>query len=512
MIRILKNMINTRKTDTINRKRTSSNRKKNQNGADINVFAKIEDNKSFLSNSFKKSTDLLFHEFESNSGGKALIAYIDGLVNKDMLNRDVIHPFIDKFKDDAKKAVYVSHIKEITLFSDVIEEVLSGNTIMFVEGLGSAYAIDSKGWDKRSIDEPDVEAVIRGPKEGFVESIRVNTSLLRRKIKNNNLVIESLKLGKETKTDVAIAYIDGIVNRDVLLEVRRRLRKIDTDCILETGYIEQFIEDSPFSPLATVANTQKPDVVAGKLLEGRVAIFCDGTPHVLTVPHLFVETIQTSEDYYMRAYIASILRMLRLLAVAISILLPTLYVALTTYHQEMIPTVLLVSMAGAREGIPLPAFAEALLMVVMFELLRESGTRLPRPIGAAISIVGALVIGEAAVNAGLVSASMVIIIAITAVSSFIVPALTEVMTLYRLFFLFLGGTMGLYGTVCGVFVIVAHTVSLRSFGIPYASPAAPFEMSGMKDFGLRFPLWSMKNRPESIVKHNKKRQGKKERN
>lgn len=321
------------------------------------------------------------------------------------------------------------------------------------------------------------------------------------------MVFENLSIGKQTKTSIAIAYIDGVVNRAVLDEVRKRLNKINTDSILETGYIEQFVEDSPFSILATVANTQKPDILAAKILEGRVAIFCDGTPHVLTVPHLFIETLQTAEDYYMRPLMASAWRIIRFLALFTSIFLPGLYVALQTYHQEMIPTILLLRMAGSSSDIPFPAGAEMFIMLVFYEYLRESGIRLPRAVGSAISIVGALIVGESAVNAGLVSAPVVIVIAATGVTGFIVPALSEAIMIYRFLFLTAGTVMGLYGIVCGIIIVVMHAVSLRSCGVSYTSPLAPSDHGVLTDFILRFPLWAMRKRPKAIEKDNLQRRG-----
>jgi len=481
------------------------------------VFTAIAANKSFLEEAFKKSGDVTFNEFATFSGVKVLIVYIDGLVNKDTLGRDVIDSFIMKSKElqanthlDSKilkNLIAAASVTETKTMSVVIDDILNGYAAMFVDKVDTALLIESKGWAKRAVAEPDTESVIRGPREGFIEDIRTNTSLLRRKIKNPGLIFENFIIGKQTKTDIAIAYIDGIVNQAVLGEVRRRLNKIDTDSILETGYIEQFIEDSPFSSLATVANTQKPDIVAGKILEGRVAIFCDGTPHALTVPHLFIETLQTSEDYYMRPLIASVWRLLRILALLISILIPSLYVALQTYHQEMIPTILLLRMAGSISDIPFPAGAEMFIMIIFYELLRESGIRLPRAVGSAISIVGALIVGEGAVNAGLVSAPVVIVMAFAGVAGFVVPALSEVVMIYRLLFLIAGTVMGLYGIVCGIFIVVIHAVSLRSFGVPYTSSLAPSDQGIFKDFILRFPLWAMRKRPAAIEKDNQQRRG-----
>ncbi|MBU2702417.1 spore germination protein KA [Sporomusaceae bacterium BoRhaA] len=482
------------------------------------VFTTVTANKTFFEETFKQSSDLIFYEFATFSGVKVLIVYIDGLVNKEILGRDVINSFIIKSKElqtntllDSKvlkDLIAVANVTETKTMSTVIDNVLNGNTVMFVDKVATALLIDSKGWERRAVAEPDTETVIRGPREGFIENIRTNTSLLRRKIKSPNLVFENITLGKQTKTNVAIAYIDGIVNQSVLGEVRRRLNKIDTDSILETGYIEQFIEDSPFSVLATVGNTQKPDIAAAKILEGRVAIFCDGTPHVLTIPHLFIETLQTSEDYYMRPLLATAWRILRISAFLISIFVPSFYVALQTFHQEMIPTILLLRMAGTNSDIPFPAGAEMFIMLGFYELLRESGIRLPRAVGSAISIVGALIVGESAVNAGLVSAPVVIITAIAGVTGFIVPALSEAVMIYRILFLIAGSVMGLYGIVCGIFVAVMHAVSLRSCGVPYTSTLAPSDESVFKDFIFRFPLWTMKRRPEAIEKNNQQRQGK----
>jgi len=480
------------------------------------VFTSVAANKTSLEYTFKKSGDVLFNEFATLSGVKFLIVCIDGLVNKETLRRDVINPFITKSEElqanmllDSKilKSLIAANIVETKKMSAVIDDIINGNAAMFVDGVDTALLIDSRGWENRAVAEPDTESVIRGPREGFIENIKTNTSLLRRKIKNPNLVFENITLGKQTKTNIAIAYLDGIVNQAVLSEVKRRINKIDTDSILETGYIEQFIEDSPFSPLATIANTQKPDIVAAKILEGRVAIFCDGTPHVLTVPHLFIETLQTSEDYYNRPFMAAIWRMLRVLALLVSILVPGLYVALQTYHQEMIPTILLLRMAGSISDIPFPAGAEMFIMSIFYELLRESGIRLPRAVGSAISIVGGLVVGESAVNAGLVSAPVVIVIAIAGVSGFIIPALAEAVVMYRFFFLIAGTVMGLYGIVCGIFIVVMQAVSLRSFGVPYTSPLSPSSQGVLKDFIIRFPLWLMKKRPEAIVKDNDQRRG-----
>ncbi|MBU5292683.1 spore germination protein [Anaerosalibacter bizertensis] len=468
----------------------------------------IDKNKERLLEEFNNTSDLVAYEFETNSNLKILISYLNGFIDKNILDRDVIKPIITELKNykDLKKVIFASGMEELRTYEDVAKQIVSGNLILFIQGCKECFSIDLRHWEKRSIEEADSEAVIRGPKEGFIEDISTNKMLLRRKIRNKNLVFEDYILGEQTETKISISYIQNITNEDVLNEVRKRVQDINTDSILESGYIEEFIEDSPSSIISTIGNTQKPDIVAGKILEGRVAIFCDGTPHVLIIPHLFIENIQVSEDYYSRPYIATFLRGLRIFALLLGILLPGLYVALQTFHQEMIPTVLLITMAGAREGVPLPSVLEALLMTIMLELIKESGLRLPKAVGSAVSIVGALVLGQAAVEGGIVSAPMVIVIAITAIAEFAVPALTEVMILYRLFLIVLGGFMGLYGITCGLVVIIIGAVSLDPFGIPYGYPIAPLDKTGLKDFIIRFPLWSMKKRPNLLGKGNKIRQ------
>ena len=484
-----------------------------ENDSNIRVFHSLQKNKIFLQKKFNHSTDVTFYELESPVGIKALVVFIDGIVNKELLYRDVINPLIIKSNDikpnndfEAFKTIFpVTNMKEMNDFKQIITDILDGNTIIFVDEVKYAISISCREWEKRAITEPNSETIIRGPKEGFIESIHINRSLIRRKIKNPNLVFETMEIGKQTKTVINISYVEGIVSKDVLAEVRRRLSKIDTDSILDAGYIEEFIEDSHISPISTVGNTQKPDIVAAKILEGRVAILCDGSPHVLTVPHLFTEAMQTSEDYYIRPYAASSLRIIRYVALMISILFPAFYVALETFHQEMLPTLLLITMVGANKGTPFPAFLEALLMITAFEFLKESGTRLPKAVGSAISIVGALVLGDAAVKAGVVSADLVIVVAFTAVSSFIIPSLNEMISIYRLILLALAGLMGLYGITAGVFLMLFHASSIRSFGVPYMSPLAPANLEGLKDAAVRLPIWSMKRRPSFISKRNKTR-------
>ncbi len=479
-------------------------------------FRDIAEIKKNLQERFKGSADVVIFQFEAFDAYPALIVYIEELIHQDELYRDVLSPLKVEAAgmcksgslismDMIKNKIPTAHMEETQDMNEVISHILYGKCVLFIEGLGSSLIFRLSGWKTRSIEEPTSETVVRGPKEGFIESININRSLIRRKIKNENLVFENIIIGKQTHTVVNIAYITGIVNADVLTEVRRRLQELNIDSVLDAGCIEQYIEDSHISPISTVGNTQKPDIVAAKLLEGRVAILCDGSPHVLTVPYLFIESIQSGEDYYNRPYVATMLRIIRMLALIFSIILPAFYVFLETFHQDLLPTKLFISMVGANIGTPFPSILEALLMVTAFEFLKESGTRMPRAVGPAISIVGALVLGDSAVKAGLVSTDLVVIIAFTAVSTFILPAMNETISLFRMILLFLAGILGLYGVTAGVFVMIFHATSLRSFGIPYLSPFAPMNISEFKDTIVRFPLFSLNKRPQSIAKRNTNR-------
>jgi spore germination protein KA len=479
--------------------------------------SKISDNLAEVLNTIKNETleskDVVIREFYIGGlvGANAAIVYIDGLVNAKIINDDVIKPLMLDIRIDAegfRKESVITYLKNSLLFVNEIEEVgklsealngaLSGDVTLFVDGASRAVVLNSKGWEKRSITEPASEAVIRGPRESFIENMRTNTALIRRKIKNTSLIFEQMVVGRKTKTNVSIAYINGLAKPELVSEVKKRIKAISTDSILESGYIEQYIEDSPGSIFATIGYTEKPDVAAAKILEGRVAIIVDGTPFVLTAPFLFIESFQAAEDYYFRPYFATLTRIIRIIGFIVTILAPAFYVAVTTYHQELIPTSLLITFASAREGVPFPAFVESLIMIVTFEIIREAGIRLPRPVGQALSIVGALVIGESAVSAGLIGAPMVIVVAITAVSGFLVPNQYDSVVVMRFIMLALGATFGGFGITMGFLGAMVHMSALSSFGYDYLSPAVPFDLEDSKDAIVRAPLWMMVGRPKMM--------------
>lgn len=499
---------------------------------DSEIGTKLKDNIAKIQGILGDSDDIIIREFSLSdiNQTKAALVFVDGLTDGLTINDNIIKPLMYRNPDSdldfmlpkeksgkgsnpthsieefAKKRLCVGEIEKVTTYDKIIDGCLNGDSALLVDGYNQSIVINTKGWDKRSVEEPQTESVVRGPREGFTETIRTNTALIRRRVKHPDLTIKSTILGRRTRTNVTLAYIRGIANEGLVKDIEKRLEKIDTDAILESGYIEQYIEDAPFSIFSTMGYTEKPDAVAGKILEGRVAILVDGTPFVVTAPFLFLESFQTTEDYYIRPYMATFLRCIRFICFFISILAPATYVAFTTYHHELIPTELLFTIAVSREGTPFPAAVEALIMIVAFEILRESGVRLPRPVGQAISIVGALVMGEAAVSAGLIGAPMVIIIAITAVASFAVPSQVDAEVILRFFFLILAAALGGYGITLGIVMLVVHLASLRSFNFYYLQPFAPMNMQDSKDAVVRFPLWGMLSRPKNFARKNEIRQ------
>jgi spore germination protein KA len=491
------------------------------NSSELLLCSNLNQNLIILKDIFSVSSDIVIREFAFGQKPQihAALIYVDGLVDKTTINQSIIKPLMydsriicseetHKENMDHIKTTLLSvgEVQQIPSINKLVDHCMSGDTVLLINGFDEALVMSTRAWENRGVQEPQTEVVVRGPREGFSETLRINTALLRRKIKNPDLILETMKIGTRTKTDVCIAYLNSIVNPVLINEIKLRLNRINTDAILESGYIEQFIEDAPRSIFPTVANSEKPDVVAAKILEGRVAIFIDGTPFVLTVPMLFIESFQVSEDYYSRSFFSSFIRILRYMSYMITILSPALYVAVLTYHPELIPTPLLFTLMASEEGLPFPMILELTIMVFAFDILREAGVRLPRPVGQAVSIVGALVIGQAAVAAGIVSDLTVIVIAFTAVSSFVTPAQTDSASILRYIFLLLGGIMGGFGIMIGLICTLVHLVTLRSFGTPYLSPLAPFVTRDQKDVFIRAPIWRMSTRPQDIGAKDIKRQ------
>jgi spore germination protein KA len=384
--------------------------------------------------------------------------------------------------------------------------LLSGRAALLFEDSTEGLLITVRGWQSRAVEEPPSEAVARGPREGFVETLQTNTALLRRRIRSDELTFRSLVLGRRTQTTIVVAYVRDLADPGLVSELLRRLGAIDIDGVLDAGQLREFITDAPLSPVATVGSTERPDVVAARLLEGRAAVLVDGSPFVLTVPSVLAEGFQSPQDYYLGPYFQSFMRIVRYVSFLFSVLALPLFTAIATYQQELLPTPLLLSLASSQEGTPFPVAIEAGLMLLFFELLREASLRMPRVFGEVVAIVGALVIGQAAVSAGLVSASIVIVTALTAISTFVVPTHVEIGAVARLILLALAATLGLFGVVMGILAMLGHTASVSSFGVPVLSPMAPLRVSDMKDVPVRLPWPVMRRRPASLKPRDEQRQ------
>ncbi len=476
---------------------------------------KFSQNIETLRSVYNNCSDVVFRPFLLFGKTRAMLIYIEGLSDINGIEEFVLSPLMQESVNEQQSIneflehkMPVSKVNRVKMLADCIESISLGNPILFYEGESDGFSLGLVKWEKRSIEEPVAEGGIRGSREGFIEALEVNTSLIRRIIKSPALKLQSMQIGNYTKTKVTVAYIDGLVDQTLIEEITNRLQRIEMDGILESGYIEEMIEDNPYSPFPQILATERPDVACAHLLEGRAAILVEGTPFTLIAPISFFSLLQSQEDYYERFMMGTLIRWLRYAFLGISLLLPSLYVAVLTFHSEMVPTALLLSVAASREAVPFPAIVEALLMEITFEALREAGVRLPKQIGSAVSIVGALVIGQASVQAGLVSAPMVIVVAITGIASFMIPRYATGIAIRMLRFpiILLAGTLGLLGIMMGIIAIVIHMCSLRSFGVPYLTPLAPLKGNELKDVLWRAPWWMMDTRPHFTGKFNSNRQ------
>lgn len=480
-----------------------------------NISRSLMENEKHIKSTLGDSSDVIIRHFviPAFNNCKAFIFNIDGLVMTSEIDDTILKPLIANIQFPMQKNFIASagpiraiqeagllgtSLKEESDWNKILDIVLSGDTALFIDACDTAIIISSRGWQARSVSEPVAETEVRASRDGFIESIRVNTALIRRRIKDYSLRFESMKLGARTKTDIELVYIDNLVNRGILDELRSRLKRIEVDGILESGYIEELIEDSPMSIFPTIEHTERPDKASAAILEGRIVVLVDNTPFCLIVPTVFWQYMQATGDYYEKYFIATFLRWLRLLAMFLSLTLSSFYVMLSAFHQEMYPTLLALRVAAGREGVPFPSILEVFIMEIMFEIMREAGLRMPKPVGQAVSIVGALVIGEAAVSAGLVGPFLVIVVAAAGICSFTIPAysLSISFRVLRFPLIILTGIFGLFGFLGGILAVTLHLISLRSFGAPYLAPLAPFRVDGNKDVVIRVPWWKMKKRPK----------------
>ncbi|GGF26546.1 spore germination protein KA [Halobacillus andaensis] len=476
----------------------------NQTDTTLTITEDVEQNIEQIKHCLGDPFDLVYKEYKFKRTAFAL-CYIDGLISTEDLERTVIPSLMDWFKENDSSSGardFSQHIqvpKKLNTTSDfsiMLTALLRGSTILFIKKGTEAFLISDQHWETRSIEEPSSQTMVRGPREGFVEALAVNSTLIRRRITNPRLRFKSFIVGEMTQTMVMVIYIEGLVNESALNVACSRITNAKASEIFETGMLEELIEDKGYSPFPTLIDTERPDVVSAALTEGKLAIMMEGSPFALIGPATFISYFQTAEDYYNRFDLSTFLRMIRFIAFWIAFALPATYVALTTFHQELIPTDLLISLAAQREGLPFPAIVEALIMETVFEILREAGIRMPRPIGPAVSIVGAIVIGEAAVTAGLVSPAIVIVVSLTAIASFANPyySIAGSARIMRFVLMLFAATAGIFGILIFTLILCIHLVSLRSLGEPYMSPFAPFSMKKQKDTVVRFPMWWSKRK------------------
>lgn len=484
------------------------------------ITGELEEDTKMFKSIFKDDDTVVFRNFINEDNTiHACIIFMSPMVEKESINENLILPIMKSNKSkntrDIKtidfvmnKIIDINNAKEIASVEKAIKGLIDGKSLILFDGSYEGLLIDIKKVQTRGISEPESDTVIRGPREGFIESLETNISLIKRKINSLDLKFKYSEIGDTIKTKICICYMDNLVSHQILYELNRRLRNIKIDGVLESSYIEEYIKDHPFSIFRTVGHTERPDVVAGKLLEGRIAIICDGTPFVLTVPFLFIENFQSNEDYYENFIYGSLNRIIRIIGFFLATSTPAIYVALITFHQEIIPTKLFLSIAVDREQIPLPTILEAISMLFVFEVLRETASRLPKSIGPTVSIIGSLVLGDAAARANIVSPTMIIIVAITGITTFLIPKMNITIIVIRGILLVFSAILGIYGYMFGIIGLSLYIVYIKSFGVNYMTKMTSTGNDYLCDTVIRCPWWFKKNKDRMLIKKIRNKSGK----
>ena len=474
--------------------------------AEIRLSSSLKENIRLFKGIFKKDAVLRLRKIavRSSCSYDCALFYMDGMIKAELLNESVIRPLITS-RAERREDSLVGFISKQVLFAgetsvtdrveDMLRSLLYGDTLLLVDGCTDAITINTKGWRTRGISEPEDERVLQGPREGFDEAALLNLAMIRRKLLTPDLCTELIRVGRRSDTPVFICYLDSLVNKRTLSELKKRIKKLDMDGILDSNYIAEQIRDHPRSLFKTCGSTERPDIVAARLLEGRIALVVDGTPVVMTVPYLFSENFQSDEDYYLNYAVSSVGRLLRFVCFFLSVSIPAVFIAATSYHKELLPTSLALTVAQLRGGVPFSAFWECILLIFVFEILRETGVRMPQSLGHALSIVGGLVVGQAAVEARIVSAPMLIIVALSGISGLMVPRLKGAVFYLRLIYVVLSAAFGLYGYIAGITVTLIHILDLSSFGTSSTVSLDRASFQSLKDSFWRAPWGKMRTRP-----------------
>ncbi|WP_216827728.1 spore germination protein [Alkalihalobacterium elongatum] len=476
-----------------------------QSQTTISRYLKL--NKKQVQSVFEGNFDFLMEEMKIGQQA-AVIVYLKTMVDLNMVAKqitDTLAELEDEMLLETREQLshlYKKYFSSHECFlieheHEVVWYVLLGYAVIFLEGLSYALAINVVTTQERDISISETQTIVRGPQHSFTESINTNVSLIRRTVKNPSLKFESFTVGTETKTTVYLGYIKNIANTDLVNEARRRVSEANINAIYDSGNLEEIISDTTLTPFPLTYHTDRPDTISSHLMDGKFVLLVDGSPYVVSAPVVFVDFFQVSEDYYQKYMMTSFIRLIRYISFFLALCLPAIYIALTTFHHGLIPTDLLISIQAQREGVPFPAVLELLLMEITFEILREAGVRMPRVVGQTVSIVGALVIGQAAVEAGVVSNFLVIIVALTAMAGFVSPiySFANSVRLLRFGLIFITAALGMFGTLVGLLAILLHLISLRSFGVPYFAPLGPFIIEDQKDVFVRLPFQKTNLRP-----------------
>ena len=478
-----------------------------------NQVMNIVEFKDIISSAFHNSDDLFFREI-STANTQCIFSYLDGGSDKLALEQDIIAPILASETgvcgDNLSEVIfYGEEIKPVS-FEDCPLKIAEGDVIAFFDGENEGHLISIRKFDKRAIAEPPTSNVLKGPREGFIEEIKTNVTLIRRRLKTPSLTVKNLSVGKYSSTPISVMYIDGIAMPEVVDEIITRLNKIDIDGIIDGSYVSSFIQGRRYCFFNQVGSSEKPDVVASKLLEGRVAIIVDGSPLVLTLPFVLFEDLQDGYDYYSNDWSSSLARLFRILGGLLTVILPGAYVALQSHHYHLMPLKFLITLMSATNGIPFPPAIEMFFVLMLFEILNQASIRMPRLMGISLSIVGAIVLGDTAVKAGLISSPAVLVTALSAIGIFCVPDQVGALSILRFVFLCCSAVIGLFGIVILIILLTAYLVSLSSYGAPYLAPYAPRINPDLKDGILKSSTVNMDKRPFSIPNKNHTRMTKKE--